>query len=82
MYETGEGPAEIIEKRGMKQVTDIGEIEGAVDDAIASGAPQVEQYRRGNEKVFGWFVGQVMKGTQGKANPKTVTELLRKKLEN
>ena len=56
-------------------------IEAAVDDAIAAGAAQVKQYKGGNEKVLGWFVGQVMKSTQGKANPQVVNEILRKKLD-
>jgi len=81
MFETGEDPEEIAEKRGLKQVSDMGLIERAVDEALANGVAQVEQYRAGNEKVLGWFVGQVMKATQGKANPQAVNELLRKKLQ-
>ena len=81
MFETGDDPEKIVDEKGMKQVTDTGAIEAAVDDAIAAGAAQVEQYRGGNEKVLGWFVGQVMKATQGKANPQAVNEILRKKLD-
>ena len=81
MFETGDDPEKIVEERGMKQVSDTGAIEAAVDAAIAEGAAQVEQYRAGNEKVLGWFVGQVMKATQGKANPQAVNEILRKKLD-
>lgn len=81
MFETGDDPEKIVEEKGMKQVTDTGAIEAAVDDAIAAGAAQVEQYKGGNEKVLGWFVGQVMKATQGKANPQAVNEILRKKLD-
>jgi len=81
MFETGDYPEKIVEERGMKQVTDTGAIEAAVDDAIAAGAAQVEQYKGGNEKILGWFVGQVMKATQGKANPQAVNEILRKKLD-
>jgi len=81
MFETGEDPEEIVEKRGLKQVSDMGLIERAVDEALANGVAQVEQYRAGNEKVLGWFVGQVMKATQGKANPQAVNEILRKKLQ-
>ena len=81
MFETGDYPEKIVEERGMKQVTDTGAIEAAVDGAIANGAAQVEQYKGGNEKVLGWFVGQVMKATKGKANPQAVNELLRKKLD-
>jgi aspartyl-tRNA(Asn)/glutamyl-tRNA(Gln) amidotransferase subunit B len=81
MFETGDDPEKIVEERGMKQVTDTGAIEAAVDDAIAAGTAQVEQYKGGNEKILGWFVGQVMKATQGKANPQAVNEILRKKLD-
>ena len=80
MFDTGDDPEKIVEERGMKQVTDTGAIEAAVDAAIANGAAQVEQFRAGNEKVLGWFVGQVMQATQGKANPQAVNEILRKKL--
>lgn len=81
MFETGDDPEKIVEERGLRQVTDTGAIEVAVDEAIANGTAQVEQYKGGNEKVLGWFVGQVMKATQGKANPQAVNELLRKKLD-
>ena len=81
MFETGDDPEKIVEERGLKQVTDTGAIEAAVDAAIAAGAAQVEQYKGGNEKILGWFVGQVMKSTQGKANPQAVNEILRKKLD-
>jgi aspartyl-tRNA(Asn)/glutamyl-tRNA(Gln) amidotransferase subunit B len=80
MFDTGDDPEKIVEEKGMKQVTDTGAIEAAVDDAIAAGAAQVEQYKGGNEKVLAWFVGQVMQATQGKANPQAVNEILRKKL--
>ena len=81
MFETGDDPEKIVEERGLKQVTDTGAIEAAVDAAIAAGAAQVEQYKGGNEKILGWFVGQVMKATQGKANPQAVNEILRRKLD-
>ncbi|MEK9644575.1 MAG: Asp-tRNA(Asn)/Glu-tRNA(Gln) amidotransferase subunit GatB [Alphaproteobacteria bacterium] len=81
MFETGDDPAKIVEERGMKQVSDTGAIEAAVDEAIANGAAQVEQYKGGNEKIIGWFVGQVMKATEGRANPQAVNEILRKKLD-
>ncbi|MDT8404389.1 Asp-tRNA(Asn)/Glu-tRNA(Gln) amidotransferase subunit GatB [Sulfuriflexus sp.] len=77
----GEGDADsIIERKGLKQVTDNGAIEKVVDEIIASNPQQVEQYRAGKDKVFGFFVGQVMKVMQGKANPAQVNELLKKKL--
>ena len=80
MFDTGDDPEKIVEEKGMKQLTDTGAIEAAVDAAIANGAAQVEQFRAGNEKVLGWFVGQVMQATQGKANPQAVNEILRKKI--
>jgi len=77
----GEGSAgEIIDSKGLKQMTDSGAIEGIIDEIIANNAPQVEQYRGGNTKLLGFFVGQVMKATQGKANPKQVNQLLNEKL--
>jgi len=78
----GEGTAdEIIEKKGLKQVTDTGLIEKVIDEIMSNNQGQVEQYRSGKEKVFGFFVGQTMKATQGKANPQQVNELLKKKLK-
>jgi aspartyl-tRNA(Asn)/glutamyl-tRNA(Gln) amidotransferase subunit B len=77
----GEGSADsIIESKGLKQMTDTGAIEVIVDEIIANNSPQVEQFKSGNEKILGFFVGQAMKATQGKANPKLLNELLRKKL--
>lgn len=77
----GDGSADdIIESKGLKQMTDIGEIEAIVDEVIANNTPQVEQFKSGNEKIIGFFVGQIMKATGGKANPKQVNELLRNKL--
>lgn len=79
----GEGDADtIIEARGLRQITDSGAIEGIIDEIINNNPAQVEQYRAGKEKVFGFFVGQAMKQTKGKANPKQLNELLRKKLDN
>jgi aspartyl-tRNA(Asn)/glutamyl-tRNA(Gln) amidotransferase subunit B len=80
MLETGDDPAKIVEAKGLKQITDTGAIEAAVDKVIADNPAQAEQYRSGDQKVTGWFVGQIMKATGGKANPKMVNELLRKKL--
>ena len=77
----GEGSAdEVIKEKGLKQITDSSEIESIIDSIIAANAPQVEQFKSGNEKIIGFFVGQAMKATGGKANPKQVNELLRKKL--
>ena len=78
---SGEGDADaVIEAKGLKQITDSGAIETVVDDVIAKNPKQLEQYRGGKEALFGYFVGQVMKATGGKANPGQVNELLKKKL--
>ena len=77
----GEGDADaVIEARGLKQITDSGAIEAMIDEIIAANQGQVEQYRAGKQKVFGFFVGQVMKASQGKANPQQVNQLLKQKL--
>ena len=77
-----EGSADdIIEKQGLKQVTDSGAIEKVITDIIAANPGQLEQYRSGKDKLFGFFVGQVMKATGGKANPAQVNELLKKHLD-
>jgi aspartyl-tRNA(Asn)/glutamyl-tRNA(Gln) amidotransferase subunit B len=77
----GEGDADaIIDKRGLKQVSDAGAIEKLVDEVLAKNAKQVEDYRAGKEKAFNSLVGQVMKATQGKANPAQVNDVLRRKL--
>ncbi len=80
MFETGKDAAAIIEEKGLKQISDTGELETIIAAVIERGSNQVKQFRGGNEKVLGWFVGQVMKETQGKANPQTVNEILRRKL--
>ncbi|THH39031.1 Asp-tRNA(Asn)/Glu-tRNA(Gln) amidotransferase subunit GatB [Aliishimia ponticola] len=79
VYTEGGDPAQIVEERGMKQVTDTGAIEKAVDEIIAANPAQVEKAKE-NPKLAGWFVGQVMKATGGKANPKAVNEIVAKKL--
>ncbi len=79
-YTTGRDPAEIVETEGMKQVTDTGAIEAAVDEIIAANPGQVAKAQE-NPKLAGWFVGQVMKATGGKANPKVVNELVAAKLK-
>ena len=80
MAETGDDPAKIVEDQGLTQITDTGEIEGIIDQIIADNPKQVEQFKGGNEKIAGWFVGQAMKATGGKANPQAVNEILNKKL--
>jgi aspartyl-tRNA(Asn)/glutamyl-tRNA(Gln) amidotransferase subunit B len=79
----GEGGAdEIIESRGLKQITDSSAIEAMVDEVIAANPDQFEQLKDGKDKLMGFFVGQVMKASKGKANPAQVNELMRKKLGN
>ena len=79
----GEGDADaVIAKKGLKQITDSGAIEKAIDTVIAGNPKQLEQYRAGKEALFGFFVGAVMKATQGKANPAQVNDLLKKKLSS
>lgn len=80
MYRTGKPPAAIVEEKGLVQINDSAQIESAVDAVIAANPDQVEQYRSGREKVFGFFVGQVMKASKGQANPAKVNELLKEKL--
>jgi aspartyl-tRNA(Asn)/glutamyl-tRNA(Gln) amidotransferase subunit B len=80
MLETGEGATAIVEREGLKQESDSGAIEAAVDQVLAANGDKVEQYKAGKEALFGFFVGQTMKAMQGKANPQVVNELLRKKL--
>jgi aspartyl-tRNA(Asn)/glutamyl-tRNA(Gln) amidotransferase subunit B len=77
----GEGDADtVIEKHGLKQVTDSGAIEKIIDEVLANNPQQLADYRSGKDKLFGFFVGQVMKASQGKANPQQLNELLKKKL--
>ena len=81
MFETGEKPADIVEKKGLRQVTDTGAIEATIDQILAANADKVAEYKSGKDKLFGFFVGQAMKATQGKANPAMVNEILQKKLQ-
>ena len=80
MWDTGKMPDEIIEKRGLKQISDAGAIEKIVEEVLAANAKQVEDYRAGKHKAFNSLVGQVMKRTRGKANPAQVNEVLRRRL--
>ena len=80
MFETGKSASEIVAAKGLKQVTDTGAIEAAIDQVLAANADKVAEYKSGKDKLFGFFVGQVMKSTGGKANPKLLNELLKKKL--
>ncbi|MDG2482447.1 MAG: Asp-tRNA(Asn)/Glu-tRNA(Gln) amidotransferase subunit GatB [Alphaproteobacteria bacterium] len=80
MFETGKAAAVIVEEKGLKQVTDTGAIESVIDEVMARETEKVAEYRGGKDKLFGFFIGQVMKASGGKANPKAVNEILRKKL--
>ncbi|MFM7482892.1 MAG: Asp-tRNA(Asn)/Glu-tRNA(Gln) amidotransferase GatCAB subunit B, partial [Burkholderiaceae bacterium] len=72
---------EMIESKGLKQISDSGALEAIVDDVLAANAKSVEEYRAGKEKAFNALIGQAMKASKGKANPAQLTELLKKKLE-
>ena len=80
MWRTGSAAAAIVAEKGLEQISDSGAIEAEIDKVIKANPGQVAEFKGGNEKVIGWFVGQIMKATEGKANPKTVNEILRKKL--
>ena len=80
MYRTDESPESIVREKGLVQISDSGEIEKAVDDIISKHQKEAERYKAGEEKLIGFFVGQVMKATKGKANPQMANELLKKKL--
>jgi aspartyl-tRNA(Asn)/glutamyl-tRNA(Gln) amidotransferase subunit B len=81
MLESNHTPQQIVSEKGLEQVSDTNSIEASIDQMLAANPKQVEQYLAGNEKVFGFLVGQIMKATQGKANPQKVNELLRKKIK-
>ncbi|MFN2453014.1 MAG: Asp-tRNA(Asn)/Glu-tRNA(Gln) amidotransferase subunit GatB [Pyrinomonadaceae bacterium] len=81
MFASGKPARVIIEERGLSQTSDAGEIESIINDVIAASPQQLAQYKNGKETLFGFFVGQVMKASKGKANPKVVNELLRAKLD-
>jgi aspartyl-tRNA(Asn)/glutamyl-tRNA(Gln) amidotransferase subunit B len=80
MYNTGATAAKIVKDKGLTQLSDTGEIEKIIDQVVSNNESNVKQYKEGKVQLFGFFVGQVMKLTKGKANPKVVNELLKKKL--
>ncbi|MCX5617615.1 Asp-tRNA(Asn)/Glu-tRNA(Gln) amidotransferase subunit GatB [Bombella sp. TMW 2.2543] len=80
MVETGERASVIVDRKGLRQVTDTGAIEAAINDILAANADKVAEYKSGKDKLFGFFVGQTMKAMKGKANPAMVNELLKKLL--
>ena len=81
MFASGQSAAAVVEEKGLVQVSDTGEIDEVIDEVIAASPRQLEQYRAGKETLFGFFVGQVMKASKGKANPKVVNERLKEKLK-
>jgi len=80
MFATGKGAAAVIGEKGFEQVSDPAEIEKIVDEIVEKNENQVTAYRGGNDKLFGFFVGQVMRASGGKANPKVVNDILKRKL--
>ncbi len=81
MFKTGKSAARIVEEQGLVQVSDTGEIDALIDSVIAANPDQVTSYRSGKEALMGFFVGQVIKASKGKANPKIVNERLHAKLQ-
>tara|TARA_B100000676_G_C18045291_1_gene827502 strand:- start:171 stop:1631 length:1461 start_codon:yes stop_codon:yes gene_type:complete len=81
MFETGKPAADIVEEKGLKQVSDSGALEAAVAEVMGANPDRVADYRGGNQKLIGWFMGQIMKASGGKANPQMVNQLLREKLD-
>jgi aspartyl-tRNA(Asn)/glutamyl-tRNA(Gln) amidotransferase subunit B len=80
MFESGKTAAEIIKAKGFEQVSDTGALEAIVDQILAANPEKVAEVKGGNEKAMNWFTGQAMKASQGKANPKIVTEIVRQKV--
>ena len=82
MMNNGTSAKKIVEEKGLSQITDVNAIRKIVEEIVANNQPQVEQYKSGKTNLFGFFVGQAMKATKGKANPKTVNEILRELLDS
>jgi aspartyl-tRNA(Asn)/glutamyl-tRNA(Gln) amidotransferase subunit B len=80
MFETGEAASVIMDREGLRQISDSGALDKIVDEVLSGNPKQVEQYRSGKTAVIGFLVGQVMKASRGQANPGAVNELLKKKL--
>ncbi len=81
MWDNKEDPRDIIENEGIKQISDVGELNKIVDNIIKNNYKSVEEYQSGKDKLLGFFVGQVMKETQGQGNPKIINQLLKEKLK-
>jgi aspartyl-tRNA(Asn)/glutamyl-tRNA(Gln) amidotransferase subunit B len=82
MVATGKAPRVIVEEKGLVQVTDSGQIQTVVDEVLQANPEKIADYKAGKTKLFGFFVGEVMKKSKGKANPKIVNELLKQKLDS
>ena len=82
MCESGESANNIINKKGLSQISDESEIEKLVENVLSSNSENVTKYKNGKEKLFGFFVGQVMKISGGKANPQILNSIIKKKLDN
>jgi len=82
MFKSGKSAAAIVAERGLVQLSDSSEIDALIDQVLAANQQQVASYREGKETLFGFFVGQVMKASKGKANPKIVNERLQEKLKS
>mgnify|MGYP001274538268 FL=1 len=81
MISTGKSAEDIIESKGMSQISNTDELEKYIDEVLLTNPENIEKYRNGKDKLFGFFVGEVMKISKGKANPKLLNELLRDKLD-
>jgi aspartyl-tRNA(Asn)/glutamyl-tRNA(Gln) amidotransferase subunit B len=81
MFETGKDAKQVVEEKGLKQVSDEGAIISMIDEVLASNQDKVDEYRSGKDKLFGFFVGQVMKASKGQANPGMVNQILKQKLD-
>ena len=80
MFETGKNPNDIVEEKGLKQISDTSEVEKFIDQVLNDNKDKVEEYKSGKDKLFGFFVGQTMKLTKGQANPNVVNDILKRKL--
>ncbi len=80
MYESGKAAAEVVQEKGLRQISDEDALITAIDQVLANNPKEVDEFRSGKDKLLGFFMGQVMKITQGKANPQAVNKLLREKL--
>ena len=82
MSKSGKNPQTIVEEKGLIQISDPTQIEPIIDEVIANNQENLKKFKDGNKKLLGFFIGQVLKATNGKANPKIVNELVAKRLEN